>query len=1053
MPSPSIPQEISLTLFGGQDTSLTPATLPEGLSPANNDVIYAPGLVGSRPCVEGIYNGDGFTGNFQSKWAKKYLQANGLPLNLSLDSRQNFYFEDPVNAPNVRSLIATLSPGVQTFKSVSLDGVEYAAFSDGLTGQHMPMFYDTSLGVFDRISKDGVGSVLGLMTAVDITTTVNITSVTLSDLATISTATETGNVATITTSAAHGLAGPGVFVALAGISVAGYNGIFQVGQIISSTSFTVVNGGTGLGAATGGTVGLALVTVVTATAHGLKVGDAAIVQGNNSSFNNTAATTSGTNTPIYWTVVQVVNATTFVFGLSGPSGTFDSTTLNNGTNSGTVAIGGMVSAGTHQVGVSFLWRGGYITKPCPPISWTSLGNAQTQLSGIPTGPSGVIARIIHCTGAGGGNFFTLPTNVVLPGNSLLFNNTLAPSTTVSSTWILDHPTTSLILDFPDNTLLAALAVDIPGNDLFALEVLGPCIGMDAYASRLFAWGEVNKVQNFLNMGFDGGPLGGAGTAPLGWSGPGANGSGAVVSGGAWTGGGAYQITGDGAFHEQAQITQSASRDYLFQAILQPGTAYSVNLWAKASAAGLSGNLFIQIFSNSTGFVSQAIVPCSSLSTAGGFIGLSALSNAMPAVIPGDLTLGIATNGLNNGATVTLDELMIIFSQQPQRRALMRGSYVNNFESFDLDTGDLGSTQDPTQIRDTFQIRQTLNILTAKCWHRTSDNGEEPGLWNVDQIESGVGVPSIHSATLGAGNWAAWISDTGKSLCLRITQGGDSYKISREMKTYFTAANMTAKQNCWLCNVDDESQAGAGIMFMGIPQGANTLPTAMGVLDYFESDTGGDIQANRPLHIGFTGKMLTTDLGRKWTVWNLPMCFGAVLARSANVDQFCVGSGPNAAGTSFGNVYLFSNTLFTDQDYGQMFPSYTTYFFVNHDMETQMQLGGKLKLYGGDGQKPLTVFVTGVGLLRITPLANVVANKVVAQPALGTYAISQNQTDDIEIAVNVAARRCAFQISILPNTLGGTANPTTDVSFSLSHLTVPVMAHPTTKVAGVNRNYP
>ncbi|HLW53762.1 MAG TPA: hypothetical protein VKW06_13060 [Candidatus Angelobacter sp.] len=76
------------------------------------------------------------------------------------------------------------------------------------------------------------------------------------------------------------------------------------------------------------------------------------------------------------------------------------------------------------------------------------------------------------------------------------------------------------------------------------------------------------------------------------------------------------------------------------------------------------------------------------------------------------------------------------------------------------------------------------------------------------------------------------------------------------------------------------------------------------------------------------------------------------------------------GGNFGNVYTFEATELTDDDYGQMFPLYTTYFFVNHDMEQQMQLGSKRKLFGGEGGKPLTAFITGVGKLVITPLVNI-----------------------------------------------------------------------------------
>lgn len=1048
MAAPAVPQEISLSLFGGMDTSLSAPTLPEGLSPANNDVIYAPGFVGSRPCLSKLFNTP-FAGSPapQALWGKKYLQANGLPLNLYLDSLGVLRQEDVTNSPNTYTTVQQLSPATKTFKSVTFDGVEYLAFSDGIHGVEVPRFYDTDLGVFDRISKDGVGTTT--MTAADINTTVAITSVTLSNLATIAAApngaTEVGNVVTILTTTPHGLVGPGVFVNIQGVAVAGYNGgAFQVGQIISNVSFTVINAGAGLAASGGGTVGLALVTVVTGTAHGLSVGDAVVIQGNNGSFNNGSPTTNpGTETPQYWTVVQVINPTTFVFGLSGPSGTINTTTLTNGGANGTVATGGMGAVGTHQAAVSFLWRGGYITKPSQPVYFTSLGNKQWQITNVPTGPTGVMARILHFTGAGGGNFFNIPINVVLPGNSLLFNGTLAPSTTVNSTWILDNTTTSVIVDFPDNTLFAAAGVDIPGNNLFALVTLAPCIGFDAYASRLFCIGEFNKVQGFLNMGFEGGII--VANQPLGW---GTFGAGGALIAGPNGFGLAWQITGDGSGNNRGTLTQTAFQNYLFQAIIQPNTQYSFYVLANCSAGGLAGNIAVSLSSASTGFSSVVNIPINTVSSTTPKFVNAAFSLPTPATIPADLILTVCENGLNNGATVTLDENMLVFTAQPYRDTVMRGSYVNNPESFDGVTGDIGSEQDPNPIRDTYQIRQTLTILTSKRRHVTQDNNGEPGTWSVDQLEDNVGAASIHSATTGPG-WAAWIQDTGKSLALRITQGGDSYKISREMKTYFKASNMRQKQRVWLCNVDDESQAGAGIMFMGVPQGEAGV-ISMAVLDYFESDTAGDIQTNRPLHIGFTGKMLTTDLGRKWTIWNLPMAFGAVLARAGGIDQFCVGSGNTSfSAGAFGNVYIFDPTKFTDDDYGQMFPSYTTYFFLNHDMETQMQLGGKRKFFGG--QLPLSTFITGTGQLQITPLANTVANNVTPLESLAPWTLSQTQADDIEFPLEVSARRCAFRISVNPlpglNAIGG---PNTDVNFLLSHLSVPVMKHPVSALAGRNR---
>jgi len=67
---------------------------------------------------------------------------------------------------------------------------------------------------------------------------------------TFSSASESGNIVTFTTSAAHNLS-RGEPIVLSGCSVGGYNGEFVLGNTISSTTFTVYNSATGLGSPTG----------------------------------------------------------------------------------------------------------------------------------------------------------------------------------------------------------------------------------------------------------------------------------------------------------------------------------------------------------------------------------------------------------------------------------------------------------------------------------------------------------------------------------------------------------------------------------------------------------------------------------------------------------------------------------------------------------------------------------------------------------------------------------------------------------------------------------
>jgi len=54
--------------------------------------------------------------------------------------------------------------------------------------------------------------------------------------------------------------------------------------------------------------------------------------------------------------------------------------------------------------------------------------------------------------------------------------------------------------------------------MFRLIELGDCAGVIDYSERLFWWGERNKMDNWVNLGFDGGFTGPSlPHYPLGWT--------------------------------------------------------------------------------------------------------------------------------------------------------------------------------------------------------------------------------------------------------------------------------------------------------------------------------------------------------------------------------------------------------------------------------------------------------------------------------------------------------------------------------------------------------
>ncbi len=292
-------------------------------------------------------------------------------------------------------------------------------------------------------------------------------------------ATQNGYLVTITTSAAHGLSA-GQSVTVAGVGVAGYNGTFAVVSAPSSTQFTYIAGAAGLANSGGGTAASATATIQTSAAHGLSAGQLVTIAGVGvSGYNGTFA------------IATVPDSTHFTYsaatgGLAASGG-------------GTAAAAGNIAMGVHQVCVMFQTRQGYLTKPGPATNWTASGGKRAVVTNIPTGPSNVVARILCFTGR------------VAPAFSMWAE---AERCSAGNMVISDNTTTIAVVDFSDPILLAGTNVD----NLFRLIELGDCAGVIDYSERLFWWGERNKMDNWVNLGFDGGFTGPSlPHYPLGWT--------------------------------------------------------------------------------------------------------------------------------------------------------------------------------------------------------------------------------------------------------------------------------------------------------------------------------------------------------------------------------------------------------------------------------------------------------------------------------------------------------------------------------------------------------
>lgn len=1027
-------KDVTLALFGSRKTDIAPSDLPEGLTPDEGDGMYVPGEWLSRPGLAKLYATGKLSGNTSVLYEKTYVQPNDNPLTLVLTSDGILWAEDIVNNPLNPAALKTVAPGLYA-QSVTEFGREYLAFSDLLRGQGVPLQFDGTN--VDRVTMDGPGAAPTVadffQTATPSFGPIWRTTIVLSSI------TETGTTATATTTTAHGFV-PGETVFIQS-NVAGYNGLQVVATVPTATTFTFLLSVGGLGAASAGDVGVAVgEMIIPNQTPPPEVGDAIVIAGTGSSFDN-SATDNPANWPIVGVTVGVTTTIVFSFATGNPQGTY------SGGGAGTVTIGGQSSPGVHQVVEMWLTRQGYISKPSPAGQFVSVGNSKWQATNILVGPSNVVARVFGFSGAGGDNFFIIPATVTLP-------NPTSPTGTpivVQSTIVPDNTSASYVFDVPDNTLFASVAIDQVGNDLFDQVVLGPVLGFFAFASRLVAWGDFNKIQNFLSSGFESGNLAAdaATVPPKGWTVVTAGGTRGV--GGSWASGVEWVILTDNTGNPNGQISQPAYQDSFGDAILSPSTTYLFRAWIQINQVGVAGvaNVVAEFFSPTAGSIAKATIALPNPTTAAygaGLIAQATFSAATPVAIPADTVLRLSANatGFAIAPEIIIDDWEIVFAENPYRDNQSRWSYALNPEAFALTTGNLGPDDDESPIRCFALLRQNSLLETAEGVHSFTDTTSEPDDWSVNQLTRAFGALSVRAGDPGkfgtgdaAEDWALVASRNGAYLFA----GSEFWKVSQEISRSPGTTAAQDPRKCW----DDTNWAAeqtvvakndpaARRAYFALPIGNSTTPNVVFMLDYREMDTATQIASAPPLHITIQGKMRSSDLTRKWSVWNVAANDIEILVRPNNQRQLFFAGAPNSQAQAFGNIYSLDPTKLTDDDYGAIAPYYTTYFFTDHETEQGLGIGSDMHLL-----KRIHAFITGVGLVTITPIVNSLYNFL---PGL-TQRLLVKDTDqsnflksDLEwTTVGVRGQRIAFRISVQP--LPGS----TDVQLRLQKFIAGMMRDP------------
>lgn len=695
-------------------------------------------------------------------------------------------------------------------------------------------------------------------------------------------------------------------------------------------------------------------TITTVSAHGYQVGQTVLI------VNVADSTFDGT-----YLIVSVPSSTTFTYNNPGAN-----SASGDGGAGASVTLQPQASPGVHQLSVIFQTRQGYQTAPSPPVNWTTGGGRRATVTNIPTGPPNIVARILAFTGANGDSFFYVPTNV--------------PQSTAML--IADNSTTSLTVDFSDAALLAGANVD----ELFALLELGECAGVLDYSSRLFWWGERAKIDNFLNLTFDGG-FDPTGVYPLGWTRDATYGTGGGSSANAvW--GNAYQITGPGtgANAKRGMIAQSAYQDYESVAIIQPSTQYSARLRVMKGASLGPATLTLDLYSPTAGELALVSIANTQLTSAYQEFILP-FSAATPVTIPADAVLRLYATFSDmpaTGESLYVDCIEIFPTAQPANLAQIRASLADDPESYDANTGIMSVAEENGQaVRAAFKLREQLYFVKERSFYTTQDDGvNEPDKWTISEISSVVGTPSINGVDTGE-DWAVIASREG----LYLYDGSEPVKISQEIQPTWDQINWEYGHTLWV-RVDTQNKR----ILVGVPFGsAATAPNLILMMDYRGLAISSEITAASPVHFStITKKLFFFGNARKWSPWNVAARAASLIERPNGTAQMFFGN----AGAN-GKIYQFSNAQLSD-DGVAINSYYTTAFLLPADLEADLQVRSHRKLFGY-----LTANVEGAGLLALSAFLNNAAFSQTLQP----LALSSPAPKDLELSINVTSERVAFQL--------------------------------------------
>jgi hypothetical protein len=470
------------------------------------------------------------------------------------------------------------------------------------------------------------------------------------------------------------------------------------------------------------------------------------------------------------------------------------------------------------------------------------------------------------------------------------------------------------------------------------------------------------------------------------------------------------------------IIQNAYQDAYNVPIILPDVLYSVRVTARIPSGLTVGSLFVDLTDSNDGFVSGGgsgpygitygsfSIPFASMTTSMAIYTGTLLTTPFTTAIPKGLLLRVYAQNIGYGADVEIDRLEVFPTYAPLNSTSVRVSYVDNFEAFDANTGNLGLASHNTQpCLGGFEMHDQLYFLKSGSMESTEDvAGIEPsgegGGWSVREVSNRVGTCGINAYDYGE-EWALTACRNG----VYGFNGGQPIRIDFQQKEIWESINWAYGYTICLRNDIPNRKIYCAVPLPTpnqwlplAPLNANpTSPNVIMMWNYQGLDTFEELVSGRAMHTTMFGTLAAVDMRIKCSLWNITTPYMAFITQPDLTTQelmICNGVGNE-------KIYKLSATALSD-DGNAIDPFYVTYGFVNAAKASQNPLLG----FHRKRFNMLQTLIYGSGNAAVTVYPNYILNTTTlafnpsAYSVPGGINLQATPPDDIIRPLNVSANR-------------------------------------------------